>query len=65
MAKKRKNQRTVSQAESSDSGRQPSYWMIAAVIFFFFSVGLVVKMAFSPVSGIGCRFRKLSKLFEW
>jgi hypothetical protein len=29
--------------------------MIAAVIFFFFSVGLVVKMAFSPVpvSGIG------------
>ena len=55
MAKKRKKQRTVSQPESSNSGWQPSYWMIAAVIFFFFSVGLVVKMAFSPVpvSGIG------------
>jgi hypothetical protein len=31
--------------------------MIAAVIFFFLSVGLVVKMAFSPVSvsGVGSK----------
>jgi len=51
MAKRRKKQRDVAQLESSAGVWQPSYWMIVAAIFFFFSAGLVVKMVFSPVSG--------------
>ena len=55
MAKKRKKQRTIPQPKSSPSVWQPSYWMIIAVLLFFFSAGLLVKMVFSPVSvsGIG------------
>lgn len=52
MAKRRKKQRNAAQLKSSAAGRQPSYWMIVAAIIFFFSAGLVVKMVFSPVSGL-------------
>jgi cytochrome c-type biogenesis protein CcmH/NrfF len=50
MAKKRKKQRTIPQPKSSPGGWEPSYWMILAVLLFFFSAGLVAKMVFSPVS---------------
>ena len=50
MARKSKKQRNVAQLKSSPGGWQPSYWMIVAAIFFFFSAGLVVKMVFAPVS---------------
>ncbi len=52
MAKRRKKQRNAAQLKSSAGGRQPSYWIIVAAIFFFLSAGLVVKMIFSPVSGV-------------
>lgn len=51
MAKRRKNRRNAAQLESRAAGWQPSYWIIVAAIFFFFSAGLVVKMVFAPVSG--------------
>lgn len=55
MAKKRKKTSAVPQPKSSSSGWQPSYGMILAVLFFFFSVGIIAKMVFAPVSesGIG------------
>ena len=51
MAKRRKKQRNAAQLKSNANGWQPSYWMIVAAIFFFFSAGLVVKMVFAPISG--------------
>jgi cytochrome c-type biogenesis protein CcmH/NrfF len=50
MAKKRNKTGTVPQPKSNSGGRQPSYWMILAVLFFFLSMGLAAKMIFSPAS---------------
>jgi ribosomal protein L37E len=36
------------QKRAGSKGREPSYWIIAAVIALIFSVGLGVKMAFYP-----------------
>jgi len=51
MGKKRKKKSTPDQSRPKADGRQPSYWMIVAAIFFFFSAGLAIKMVYSPASG--------------
>ena len=50
MGKKRKKKRALAQSESKANGWQPSYWVIVAAIFFFFSAGLVLKMVYSPAA---------------
>jgi len=51
MGKKRNKKRAPAQPEPKANGWQPSYWMIVAAVFFFFSAGLIAKMVLSPVSG--------------
>ena len=51
MGKKRKKKSAPDQSRPTANGRQLSYWMIVAAIFFFFSAGLVIKMVYSPASG--------------
>ena len=53
MAKRRKNQRNAAQLNPGAGRRTISNWMIVAAIFFFLAAGLVVKMVFLPVSGMG------------
>ena len=48
MAKRRKQQRTVSQRNKKPSAWQPNNWMIVAFIVFFFAAGVMVKVVFSP-----------------
>ena len=52
MAKRRKQQRTVSQQKRTPSVWQPNNWMIMAFIVFFFAAGVMVKVVFSPSGDI-------------
>ncbi len=40
----KKNGKNVLKKKKGDSGREPSYWMIVAIITLIFSVGLTVKV---------------------
>jgi predicted lysophospholipase L1 biosynthesis ABC-type transport system permease subunit len=44
MVIRKKKNRLASQPNSDTSRWQPSYWMIVAAIFFFFSAGIAVKI---------------------
>ena len=50
MAKKRKKARRTARPGSDVGSRQPSYWLIAAAVLFFFSAGVAAKLVFFPVS---------------
>ena len=52
MARKNlKDKRKDPRSEAIDSGRQPNYWLIVALIIVFFSGGIMLKVLFSPSSG--------------
>ena len=48
MAKRRKQQKTVSQRNKESSAWHPNNWMIVALIVFFFAAGVMVKVVFTP-----------------
>ena len=48
MAKRGKQQRTISQRNKKTSAWQPNNWMIVAFIIFFLAAGVMVKVVFSP-----------------
>jgi cytochrome c-type biogenesis protein CcmH/NrfF len=52
MAKRRKQQKSVSQQKRTSSAWKPNNWMIVAFIVFFFAAGVMVKAVFSPSAEI-------------
>ena len=48
MAKRRKQQKSISQQTRTSSAWQPNNWMIVALIVFFFAAGVLVKLVFAP-----------------